>query len=186
MIIWKLQNPSISDKLTVIVLKYDSKDFTAIQLVGIKWHLCLREDTTKQSKLNRYVCYLKSQHYINYFHKTQGKPINYSIVKLSLRWVWILYIIIIWYFSRFFYLLTWVTNKCCNYLDSLEQPLHESLLSCLSAQARSELCHIFYNSWEKKKSKNQWSRKHNKMETTHLATFVLKSSMWFTNWSHYK
>lgn len=31
------------------------------------------------------------------------------------------------------------------YLDSLEEPLHESLLSCLTAQARSELSHILYN-----------------------------------------
>lgn len=44
-----------------------------------------------------------------------------------------------------------------SYLNSLKQPLHESLLSCLCAQAWSELCHIFYDSW-KKIATNQTSK----------------------------
>lgn len=38
-------------------------------------------------------------------------------------------------------------NRFQSHLDSLEQPLHESLLSGLGAQARSELGHILCDGW---------------------------------------
>lgn len=44
-----------------------------------------------------------------------------------------------------------------SYLDSLEQPLHESLLSSLRAHTWSELCHVFYDSWGRYATSEIWN-----------------------------
>lgn len=67
------------------------------------------------------------------------------------------------------------------YLDSLEQPLHESLLGRLGAQARSELRHVLHNRCRKRKEKKGKLRRRQKNErcatSERGAVFCISSSL---------